>query len=97
MIPNGGIFLLTKPPKSSRSEICLKLIARSEDAALYLIGDGVYHALSEAFLPSTRVYACKEDMDARGIPPGRNVIVLSDFYERLVDDVMEHANHVYTF
>jgi len=87
MLPNGGIFLLTKPPKSSRSE----------DAALYLMGDGVYHALSEAFLPSTRVYACKEDMDARGIPPRRNVIVLSDFYERLVDDVMEHANHVYTF
>ena len=40
------VFLLTKPPFSPRSYLCLNLAARSENARLYLLGDGVYHLLA---------------------------------------------------
>ena len=66
----GEVFLLTKPPSSQRSELCLSLIARigkrGNTARLYLAGDGVYHLLGEN-IPACKVYACKEDLEARGI------------------------------
>ena len=65
------IFLLTKPPFSPRSELCLKLAVRAGKARLYLAGDGVYHLLGGIEqLPECEIYACKEDLEARGIKAG---------------------------
>jgi len=92
------VFLLTKPPFNPRSELCLNLAARSGNARLYLAGDGVYHLLAgTADLPGCQVYACKEDLEARGIWPGEKVTVPEDFYVSLVEDVMEHCDRTYTF
>ena len=92
------VFLLTKPPFSLRSELCLKLAARSGNVRLYLAGDGVYHLLTGIEeLPECKVYACKEDMEARAIRAGEKVTVPDDFYAVLIEDVMEHCRHEYTF
>ena len=42
----ADVFLLTKAPSSSRSELCFKLMQHSQNAKLYLAGDGVYHLLN---------------------------------------------------
>jgi len=93
------VFLMTKPPKSERSELCLKLLARSEKSRLYLSGDGVYHLLSQAveIPPSCEVLACKEDVAAWGVVPKRRAEVRENFYERLVEDVMEGDGQFFTF
>ena len=39
------IFLLTKTPQSERTKLCLRLLASSVDAVVYLAGDGVYNLL----------------------------------------------------
>jgi|WetSurMetagenome_2_1015567.scaffolds.fasta_scaffold01270_16 tRNA 2-thiouridine synthesizing protein B len=53
------IFLLTKTPKSERTRLCLRLLARmigssgsassavSADVVVYLAGDGVYNLISQ--------------------------------------------------
>ena len=62
------VFLLTKSPFSSRSDLCLKLVVRSGNARLYLAGDGVYHLLAGIEeLPGCIVFACQEDLEARAI------------------------------
>ncbi|AKB17654.1 sulfurtransferase complex subunit TusB [Methanosarcina sp. WWM596] len=92
------IFLLTKPPFSPRSELCLKLAARSGNARLYLAGDGVYHLLSGIEeLPGYKVYACQEDLDARAIGDREKVTVPEAFYETFTEDLIEHCEQVYTF
>lgn len=93
------IFLLTKPPQNPRSELCFKLIQRSRDARLYLAGDGVYCLLNDlkGVLQSERIFACKEDMEARGIPRKDGVNACDNFYERLVKDTMEERNGAYSF
>lgn len=93
------VFLLTKPPGSERSELCLKLLAQSEKSRLYLAGDGVYHLLSQAVeIPQfCEVLACKEDVAARGVVPKRRAEVREDFYERLVEDAMERDGNLFTF
>ncbi|WP_292390678.1 sulfurtransferase complex subunit TusB [Methanosarcina sp. UBA5] len=92
------VFLLTKPPFSSRSELCLKLAARSGKARLYLAGDGVYHLLGgvEEF-SKCEIYACKEDLEARAIKAGKKVTVLDNFYSDFIEDIMEHCRHEYTY
>jgi len=93
------VFLLTKPPKSERSELCLKLLARSSKSRLYLAGDGIYHLLNQAsdLPPSCEVLACKEDLAARGVVPRKKAEVLEDFYERLVEDSMERDGNLFMF
>lgn len=93
------VFLLTKPPQSPRSELCLKLLVRSKKARLYLVGDGVYHLLNQAsdLPPSCDICASKEDVAARGIVPRKRAVILGDFYERLVEDVMEGENRLFAF
>ncbi len=93
------VFLLTKPPKSERSELCLKLLARSERSRLYLAGDGVYHLLSQAgeIPPSCDVLACKEDVAARGVVPSGRAEVLDEFYDNLVEEVMESTGRFFSF
>lgn len=92
------VFLLTKPPFNPRSELCLKLAARSSNCRLYLSGDGVYHLLNGIEeLPEFRVYACKEDLDARAIKAREKVVVPDDFFATFIEDIMEHCRHEYTF
>ncbi|MDD4619488.1 MAG: sulfurtransferase complex subunit TusB [Methanosarcina sp.] len=92
------VFLLTKPPFSPRSELCLKLAARSGKARIYLAGDGVYNLLTGIEkVPECDVYACKEDLEARAIMAGEKVTVPDDFYSDFIEDIMEHCRHEYTF
>ena len=93
------VFLLTKPPHSERAELCIKLAERSKNAVLYLAGDGVFILLdsSVGVLPPDRIYACKEDMDARGVQPENTAISLVEFYEQLVEDMMVRGEKVYAF
>jgi tRNA 2-thiouridine synthesizing protein B len=92
------LFLLTKPPLSPRAELCLKLASLSENARIYLAGDGVYHLLTGIEeQPEFRFYACKEDLEARAIRAGEKVVVPDDFYAALLEDIMERCRHAYTF
>jgi len=80
------LFLLTKPPLSPRSELCLRLACLSGNARIYLAGDGVYHLLTGIEeQPEFRIYACKEDLEARAIRAGEKVIVPDGFYTILMD------------
>ena len=93
------IFLLTKPPYNDRTRLCFKMIGRSENAILYLMGDGVYNLMSKSLeiLPKEKIFACKEDMDARGIQAKEKVTILVYFHEHFVEDIMGLSRHVYTF
>ena len=93
------VFLLTKPPHNERAKLCIKLVERSKNAVLYIVGDGVFNLLNTSFqaLPPDRIYVCKEDMDARGVQPEDTTISLVEFYEQLVDDMMVRSDKVYAF
>lgn len=94
------IFLLTKPPQSDRTKLCLHLMELAEDGVLYIAGDGVYNLLEEATLgalPRERILACKEDMEARGVQAGERAIVPENFYELLVEDMISEGSRIYTF
>lgn len=93
------VFLLTKPPNSERAKLCIQLANRSRNAVLYLAGDGVFNLLDpfvEA-LPPGSIYACKEDMDARGVLSEDPAISLAEFYEKLVEDIVVRSDRVYAF
>jgi tRNA 2-thiouridine synthesizing protein B len=94
------IFLLTKPPHSERTELCLCLMEHSEDATLYLAGDGVYNLLQFDCLqirPKTRILACKDDLEARGVSVREDVIVPENFYQLLVEEMISDGSRIYTF
>ena len=93
------VFLLTKPPNSERAKLCIQLVKRSKEAVLYLAGDGVFNLLdpSVGVLPPDRIYACKEDIDARGVQPENTTMLLVDFYEQLVKDMMLRSDKIYAF
>jgi tRNA 2-thiouridine synthesizing protein B len=94
------IFLLTKPPHNKKTELCLSLLRQSKDAILYLAGDGVYNIFevsSFKFLPSERLIACQEDLEARGISSGDEARVSDDFYRQLVEDMSADNSNIYVF
>ena len=111
------ILLLTKTPHSERTRLCLRLVAGSVDAVVYLAGDGVYNLLGReeadnvsqtgeacragqalvALVARDRILACREDLEARGICAEGRATVPADFYERLVDDMMQEGSRIYTF
>ena len=98
------VFLLTKPPFSPRSDLCLKLAAHSGNAKIYLAGDGVYHLLAGIEeLPGCKVIACQEDLEARAIrgkeetEDKQKVTISENFYAALIEDIMEHCERAYTF
>jgi len=96
---NRDIFLLTKPPQSERTELCLRLMEHSEDPVLYLAGDGVYNLLDEALMREWpgKVMACNEDMEARGLQAGEGLNVPEDFYQLLVEDMVVEGSRIYSF
>lgn len=93
------VFLLTEPPNSERAKLCIQLVERSKNAVLYLAGDGVFNLLNPSIeaLPLDSIYACKEDMDARGVQPKDTAISLVEFYDQLVEDMMVRSDKVYAF
>jgi tRNA 2-thiouridine synthesizing protein B len=105
------VFLLTKTPNRERTGLCLRLVAGSEDAVVYLAGDGVYNLLGRAeavkagqagqdlvtLVARDRILACREDLEARGISAEGKATVPVDFYESLVDDMMGDGSQVYSF
>ena len=104
------IFLLTKTPQSERTRLCLQLAKQSENAVLYLAGDGVYNLLAGvvgscdapptptlADMPVDRILASREDLEARGVQAEDKATVPDDFYGRLVDDMMQEGSRIYTF
>lgn len=101
----SDIFLLTKPPFSPRSDLCLKLAARSGNAKIYLVGDGVYHLLAgiEKIPGCKKILACQEDLEARAIKSEEKVrdtekvTVPENFYAVFIEDIMEHCKRAYIF
>ncbi len=93
------IFLLTKAPRASRSSLCFKLMKYSENAKLYLAGDGVYHLLNGSSLPvpAEKIMACREDILARGLTSTDGIVMPDDFYGQLIKDIMENSDKVYVF
>ena len=106
------IFLLTKTQNSERTRLCLRLVTSSdsEDAVVYLAGDGVYNLLGQeeagesrqagqalaSALPH-RILACREDLEARGVSAEGKATVPVDFYGCLVDEMMREGSRVYSF
>jgi hypothetical protein len=91
------LFLLSKPPGSTRAELCFRLMERSNDPVIYLFGDGVFHLLRISEIPAGRIVICKEDAQKRGLAAGAGAYGQDEFYDRLVNEIMETADHVYTF
>lgn len=95
------IFLLTKPPGDPRTHLCKRMISVSDNPRLYLAGDGVYNLFGEESSPPQiqkilpAIYACREDLLARGVPL-EGAFIPDDFYSALVKDVMA-AERTYTF
>ena len=54
-------------------------------------------ALAAMFVPAHRIFACREDLQARGVCPDGKAVVLDDFYDRLVEDIMKDGSRVYSF
>lgn len=92
------LFLLTKPPKSPRAKLCFALLRRSSDARLYLCGDGVYCLLESltGLVPADRIFACPEDVSARGISVQIAGTIRPDFYDHLAEGLMI-GEKVYAF
>jgi sulfur transfer complex TusBCD TusB component (DsrH family) len=91
------LFLLSKPPGSVRAELCFKLMERSENPVIYLFGDGVFHLIVKTQIPAGRIVISQEDASARGVPAGTGALDKDEFYDRLVHEMMETSEHVYTF
>ena len=93
------IFLLTKPPHNDRTRLCFKMIESSENAILYLVGDGIYNLMNSSLevLPWTRIFVCKEDMDARSVQAKGKATILADFYQHFAEDIMGLRRRIYTF
>ncbi len=95
---NREVFLLTKPPHSERTALCFRLIEQSKNAVLYLAGDGVYNLMSPLrVLPTNSIYACREDMEARGVHSIDAATSPDDFYDQLVKYMMFQSDRVYFF
>ena len=80
--------------------LCFQLMEQSENAVLYLAGDGVYNLLDAASLkalPKECIMVCKEDLEARGVQAEGMATVPENFYELLVKDMMLEGSRIYTF
>ncbi len=97
---NTEIFLLTKPPHSDRTKLCLHLVELSENGVLYIAGDGVYNLLEEetlGSLPRERILACREDLEAREVQAEERATVPENFYGLLVANMNSEGSRIYAF
>jgi hypothetical protein len=93
----ADLFLLSKPPGSIRAELCFKLMERSDNPVIYLVGDGVFHLIGTQQIPAVRIITSKDDASARGVPVKAGAYGQDEFYHRLVHEIMETSDHVYSF
>lgn len=97
------LFLLTKSPNNERTRLGLLLVSASTEAevCIFLAADGVYCLLEERGVilstPGLRVYACEEDLLARGVCADEKTVVPADFYGLLVLEMMREGARVYCF
>lgn len=93
------IFFLTKPPCHDRARLCWKLIAQSKNPVLYLAGDGVYNLFCSGIKDISRgnIFVCREDVEARGVQLEEKVMILGDFYGKMVENITDEKNQIFTF
>jgi len=44
-----------------------------------------------------KTFVCREDVEARGVQLEEKVMILGDFYEQMVEDIMDKKNQTFTF
>lgn len=105
-------FLLTKTPSEEGYNTFLKFIEiyAANDLTIYLLGNGVYnfrmnYGPSEHLMellensPSHSIYACEDDLEARGI--GKETlfegVVTFKTYDTIVVDIMENQDQIFSF
>jgi sulfur relay protein TusB/DsrH len=95
----ADVFLLTKAPSSSRSELCFQVDATHPECKVVLSGRWVYHLLnvSGQLKSAVKTMACGEDILARGLALTDNIVIPDDFYRELIKDIMENSDKVYVF
>ena len=92
------LFMLSKPPGSTRAKLCFEFVKRSDDPVLYLFCDGVFHLIRKQEIPKARLVVCRDDALTRGVPiEDESAFGQDEFYERMVHDMMENVDHVYSF
>jgi len=91
------VFLLTRPPSSNRTKLCLLMLQHSEKAVLYLAGDGVYNLLNALSSRELQIRACREDIEARGLDAGCYASATDNFYELLAREMISEGSKVYSF
>jgi sulfur relay protein TusB/DsrH len=72
------------------------LISKDEQDSARQAGSRLVKTLP-ALLPMDKIMACREDLLARGLSADGNVAVPANFYELLVNDMMEEGSQIYTF
>ncbi|MCX6677895.1 MAG: hypothetical protein NTU95_08135 [Methanothrix sp.] len=69
---------MTKTPHSERARLCLRLLAGSVDAVVYLVGDGVYNLLGQGEadkVSQTTGEACQAASQAlAALVPGHRIL-----------------------
>lgn len=83
---------MTKTPHSERTRLCLKLLASSADALVYLAGDGVYNLLGQGetsnageagvgIQPSQLGQTGKPDQVLAALLPGQRILACREDLE----------------
>ena len=87
-------------------EIALLARSKGDEVGIYLLGDGVVLSrkkskasgiLKDAIASGCEIYVRGEDLAARGISATElvdNAIVPSDFFDQMLDDIMERSDRV---
>jgi len=73
------------------------LLGQAECSEASQAGQGDDGQSLASALSRHRVLACREDLEARGVSADGKESVPDDFYESLVDDMMQEGCQVYSF
>jgi sulfur relay protein TusB/DsrH len=105
-------FILTKTPAEEGFNTFLKFLKiyiRNDDVTIYLLGNGVYCVIAKHSkfqtltnilkTSNTNVYACLDDLKARGISVSSISKDVNSFvsYDEMVIDIMENLDQVFSF
>lgn len=105
-------FILTKTPSEEGYNTFVKFIEvyQHNDLTIYLLGNGVYNFRmnfepSEHLMelleksPSFIIYACEDDLGARGIAEETlfEGVITFKSYDTIVLDIMENQDQIFSF
>ena len=107
-------FILTKTPAEEGFNTFLKFLKiylGNNEVSIFLLGNGVYcfrkgYSKSEMVMnmlkdsnKSFKIYACLDDLKARGIPVNSLIGDVETFitYDEMVVDMMENINQILSF